>query len=103
MLPCEEYTIQDIICQFLQENVVGKCVKGLTKIQRDSIHSLSLICLAGHLDTGDQGGQTGPAFHEPVIAGPDLVVLQVLCDGTQDDLFHNLAWHSGQADRPGIP
>ncbi|KAK4817510.1 hypothetical protein QYF61_017755 [Mycteria americana] len=43
---------------------------------------------------GDQVGQAGPAFHKPVLAGPDhLVVLYVLRDGTQDDLLYNLTRH----------
>uniref|UniRef100_A0A8B9UJ11 Murine leukemia virus integrase C-terminal domain-containing protein n=1 Tax=Anas zonorhyncha TaxID=75864 RepID=A0A8B9UJ11_9AVES len=46
-------------------------------------------------------GQAGLAIHEPMLAGPDLqVVLHMLCDA---DLFHNLSWHQGQADRPVVP
>jgi len=46
----------------------------------------------GHLVTErDQAGQAGPASHKSMLAGPDVVVvLYVLCDGTQDDLLHNL-------------
>ena len=53
---------------------------------------------------GDQVGQAGPAFHERILAGPDpLVVLDVPCDGTQDDLLHDVPQHLGQADRPVAP
>lgn len=53
----------------------------------------------GHLVLkGDEAGQTGPDFHESMLAGSDpLAILHVLCDITQDDLLHNLASH--QADR----
>jgi len=38
---------------------------------------------------GDQVGQARPAFHELMLAGPDPpVVPRMLCDHTQDDLFH---------------
>jgi len=40
---------------------------------------------------GDQVGQAGPVFHEPMLAGPDpLVVLHMTGECTQDDRFHNL-------------
>ena len=49
---------------FLREDAVGNSVKGLTKVQVDNIHSLSLIHYTGQLVTeGDQVGQAGPAFH----------------------------------------
>ena len=39
-----------------------------------------------------------------MLTGPDhLVVLYMLCDGTRDDLLHNLPQHRGQADRPVVP
>ena len=58
----------------------------------------------GHSIIGDQIGQAGPAFHEPMLTGPDpLVVLHMLCDLLQDDLLHNLSWYHGQADRPVVP
>jgi len=39
---------------------VGNSVKGLTKVQVDDIHSLSLIHYTGHLVIeGDQVGQAG--------------------------------------------
>jgi len=49
----------------------------------------------GHLVTeGDQVSEAGPAFHKPMLAGPDpLVVLYMPCDGTQDDLLLNLPLH----------
>ncbi|KAK4817206.1 hypothetical protein QYF61_003599 [Mycteria americana] len=44
----------------------------------------------GHLVIGDQVGQAGPAFHEPMLAGPDpLVGLHMPVECTQDDLLHN--------------
>ena len=39
-----------------------------------------------------------------MLAGPDpLVVLHMLCDLIQDDLFHNLPCCQGQADRRVVP
>ncbi|KAK4830777.1 hypothetical protein QYF61_013610 [Mycteria americana] len=39
-----------------------------------------------------------------MLAGLDpLVILYVPCDGTQDDLLHQLPWYRGQADRPVVP
>ena len=59
----------------------------------------------GHLVIeGDQVGQVGPAFHEPMVAGPDpLVFLHMPGKYTQDELLHNLAPHQGQADRLVVP
>ena len=56
---------------------MGNSIKGLTKVEVDNHPSLSLIHEAGHLVIeGDQVDQAGPAFHEPMLAGPDpLVVL----------------------------
>jgi len=52
----------------------------------------------------DQVGQAGPASHEPVLAGPELlIVLHTPSEHTQDELLHNLPWHQGQADRPVVP
>lgn len=52
---------------------------------------------------GDQVGQAGPGPPKPMLAGSNpLAILWVLCDGTQGNLFHNLAGDSGQADRPGV-
>lgn len=49
---------------------------------------------------GDQVRQAGPAFYKPMLTGPDyLIVLYLLCDGTQDDLLHNLPWHCGHTER----
>ena len=58
-------------------------VKGLAEVQADNIHSLSFIHYAGHLVIeGNQVSQAGPAFHKPMLAGPDhLLVLYVPCDG----------------------
>ena len=58
-----------------------------------------------HLVTeGDQVGQEESAFHEPMLAGPDpLVVPHMLCDCTQDDLLHNFSQNQGQADGPIVP
>ena len=53
---------------------------------------------------GDWADQAGPAFHEPMLAGPDhLVVLHVSGELTQDEPLHNLAQHRGQADTPVAP
>lgn len=74
---------------FVQEDAVGNNVKGIIEVQVDNIKSLSLIHPAGHLDTGDQVGKAGPAFQKPLLSGPyPLLVLCLLCDGTQDDLLH---------------
>ena len=47
----------------------------------------------GHLVIeGDQVSQAGPAFHKPMLTGPDhLLVLYVPHDGTQDDLHPSLS------------
>jgi len=53
---------------------------------------------------GDQVGQAGAAFYEPMLARPDpLVVSHMPCDLPLDDLLNNLSWHQGQADRPVVP
>ena len=53
---------------------------------------------------GDQAGQAGPAFHEPMLAEPDpLVVLHMSGEHTEDEQLHNLPWHRGQADRSVAP
>lgn len=40
---------------------------------------------------GDQVDEAGPAFHKFMLAGLDpLFVSRVPCNGTQDDIFHNL-------------
>jgi len=46
----------------------------------------------GHLVIGgDHVGQAGSAFHEPMLAGPDpLVVLHVPDERTQGEPLHNL-------------
>ena len=67
-------------CQPLQENTVGDSVKGFTEVKVDYINSLSLIHQTGHLIIElDHVGQAGPAFHEPVLAGPDLLVVLCTC------------------------
>ena len=55
------------------------------KVQVDDVHSLTFIHQTGHLVIEvDQVGQAGPAFHEPMLAGPDpLVVLHMLTVLTQ--------------------
>jgi len=41
-----------------------------------------------------------PAFHERMLAGPDLlVVLHMPGEHTQDESLRNLVQHQGQADR----
>jgi len=74
---------------------VGNSVKGLTKVQVDNIHTLSLIHQVGHLVIeADQVGQAGPAFHEPMLAGPDpLIVFPMPGERTQDESLHNLPQH----------
>ena len=59
----------------------------------------------GHLVIeGDETNQGGPAFHKPILAGPDpLVVLRMLCDHTQDGSLHNLSQYQSQADRCEVP
>ena len=59
----------------------------------------------GHSGTeGNQVGQAGPAFHEPMLAGPaPPVVLHLPCDLPQDDLLHDISWHWSQADRLIVP
>jgi len=50
---------------------------------------------SGHsIVEGDEDGEVGPAFQEPMLAGPDsLVVPYMIYDRSEDDLFHNLPWH----------
>lgn len=50
------------------------------------MHSLSLIYQVGDFFIeGHWVGQVGPAFHKPVLAGPDpLVVLRITCIGSPD-------------------
>lgn len=57
-------------------------VKHLTKIQVNSIHSLYLMYLVGHLVIeGDQASQAEPAPHKHRLAASDhLTVLYVPCD-----------------------
>ena len=74
---------------------MGDNVKGFAEAKADYINSFSLIYQAGHLIIeGYQVGQAGPALHEPMLAGPDLLVaLQMPCNLPQDDLLRNLPWH----------
>ena len=71
-------------CQLLQENAVGDSVKDFAEVYVDYINSLSFTHQVGHsVIKGDQVGQARPAFHEPMLAGPDpLIILHVLCDCT---------------------
>lgn len=64
-------------------------------------NSLSLIHQAGHAVIGvDEVGQAELAFHESMLSGLDLpVVLHMMCDCIQDDLFYHLSWHRSQDDR----
>jgi len=59
----------------------------------------------GHLVLeGDHVSLTGSAFNEPMLAGPDpLVVLHMPGERTLDESLHNLPRHRGQADRPVVP
>ena len=69
--------------------------KALLKSRVDYVSSLSLIYQSGYRAVeGDEVGQARPAFHEPVLAGPDpLDAMHVLCDLTKDDLLHNFPWY----------
>ena len=80
-------------------------VKGFAEIEVDYINRLSIIYQYGHpVIEGDEVGQTRPAFHEPVLSGPDpMNTMHMPCDLTQDDLLHNFPWYQGQADRPVVP
>jgi len=91
--------------QFPQENTAGDPVKGFAEVQVDYFNRLSLIYQSGHpVEEGDEVGQARPAFHKPVLAGPDpLDAMQVPCDLTQDYLLHNFPRYQGQADRPLVP
>ena len=53
---------------------------------------------------GDQVGQEGPVFCEPMMAGPDpQVVFHMPGRHTEDEQLHNLPRHRGQGDRPVVP
>lgn len=53
---------------------------------------------------GNQAGQAGSAFPEPMLAGSDsLAVLHVSYDDSQNDLLNKLCGHGGQTDRPVVP
>lgn len=81
--PAKSVPVQAMCCQLLQENTVGDRVKGFAEVRVDRIHSLSLIHQVGHLVIeGDEVGQAGLAFHEPMLAGPDPQV---------DHCYQNLA------------
>jgi len=58
----------------------------------DDSHTLSFVHWVGHLVIeGDQVGQAGPAFYEPMLARPDaLAVLNTPGEFTQDELLHFL-------------
>ena len=69
---------------------MGYRVRGFAEVEVDYINSLYFIYQFDHVVIeGDEVGQAGPAFYEPV-AGPDpLDATRELCDLTQDDLLHN--------------
>ncbi|TRZ22685.1 hypothetical protein HGM15179_004393 [Zosterops borbonicus] len=102
--PANSAPVPALGCQLCQECAVGDSVKGLAEVQIDNIHSPSCIHQAGHLVIkGDQVDQAGQALPKSMLAVSDpLAVLYVLRDDTQYKLFHNLAGHQGQADRPGV-
>ena len=104
-LSSKEYTHPNHGQPVSPEDAVGNSVKSLTEVQVQNIHSLSLIHYAGHLVTeGDQVGQEGLTFHEPMLAGPDpLVVMHMLDECAPDEPLHSLPWCRGQADRPLVP
>jgi len=66
-------------------------VFGFAEVWIGYIHSLSLIHQAGYsVIEGDQVDRAGLTFHEPILAQRHpLIVLHVLCDYIQDDLFHS--------------
>lgn len=67
---------------------MGNSGKGITNIQADNIHRLSLFHQACHPVTeGDKFGQGGLASHKPMLAEPDpLDIPYTLHDDTQADL-----------------
>ena len=83
---------------------MGDSVEGFAEVRLGHSNSLSLIHQAGHsIIEGNQVGQLGLALHEPMLAGPDpLLVPHMLCDLSQDNLLHNLLWHQDQAAVPQI-
>ncbi|KAF4795904.1 hypothetical protein TURU_088662 [Turdus rufiventris] len=79
-------------CQFLKEYPVGHTIKGFTIYRYTHPHSSSFKYVSV---------TEGPAFAKLGLARPDpLVVLHVLHNGTQEDLFHDLLWHQSQTDMP---
>lgn len=74
---------------------MGKGVKNFSKFEADNIRNLSLSRLVGKpLIEEDQFGQARWTFHKHMLAGPDpLINVYVPCDGTKDDLLHDLSWH----------
>jgi len=80
---------------------VGDSIKGFAEVEVDYVNSFSLINQNDYsIIEGDQVGQEGPAFHKPMLAGPDPQLSHMQCDLPQDDLLHNLLWHLGKADGP---
>jgi len=60
-------------------NAVEDSVEGFAEVMVDHINSLSLILQAGHLIIEEQVGQSGPAFHELMLARPyPLAILHVM-------------------------
>lgn len=77
--------------------------KALLYLRYTITRLLPLSTKAGH-PVGDQVGQAGHAFHKPVLAGPDaLVVPHVPYDCIQDDLLHVIPQIQGQSDRAIVP
>ena len=105
LYPAKSVPVQATSCQLLQENTVGDSVEGFAEILVDYMKNFFLIHQADHLNIEeDQFGQAGLVIREPMLAGSDpLVVLHILCDLSQDYLFHNFSWRQGQADKPVVP
>lgn len=54
---------------------MGNGTKGFTKAQVDKSTKLFLIHRVGDLSQKDQVDEAGPAFHKPLLSGPDLLAL----------------------------
>ena len=58
---------------------MGDIVKGFAEVKEGNDNSLSIIHQAGHsITAGDQVGQAGPPFHEPMLAKPDPMLCVAL-------------------------
>lgn len=87
LYPAKTVPVQAKGCQLLQENALGDSAKGYAEALLDYLNTPSLIHHVGNsIIEADQVSQVGPAFHEPILVGPDHpVVLHMPCDLTEDD------------------